>query len=171
LRRWPLNWGLIALNLFFVLAAYLTLIYTITNHPTATVPGHLFAGAKGVRNVIVQHLTLGRSVGEFSVVAAAGASGGGEFSSGALRVLLSRGASRGQVLAAKYLALCVFALTLLLLATLEAVGLAALLPFLDHGAPSLGLIDIQGVAVVARAFIVGLLVIAAVLFSRQQWVG
>jgi ABC-type transport system involved in multi-copper enzyme maturation permease subunit len=86
-------------------------------------------------------------------------------------VLLSRGASRGQVLAAKYLALCVFALTLLLLATLEAVGLAALLPFLDHGAPSLGLIDIQGVAVVARAFIVGLLVIAAVLFSRQQWVG
>jgi ABC-type transport system involved in multi-copper enzyme maturation permease subunit len=151
LRRRPLTWGLIALTLFFVLAAYLTLIYTITNHPTAVLPGHLFAGPAGVRNVIVQQLTLGRRVGEFSVVAAAGAAVGVEFSSGSLRILLSRGVPRWQVLGAKYLALSVFALVLLALATVEAVVLAGLLPLLVHAAPGIGLLNVRGMAAVARS--------------------
>lgn len=151
LRRRPLNWGLTGLTMFFVLAAYLTLIYTITNHPTAVLPGHLFAGAHGVRNVIVQQLTLGRRVGEFSVVAAAGAAVGVEFSSGSLRVLLSRGVPRWQVLGAKYIALAAFALLLLALATVEAVLLASLLPFLVHAAPGIGRLDLQGLEAVARS--------------------
>ncbi|MGH7609764.1 MAG: ATP-binding cassette domain-containing protein [Candidatus Dormibacteria bacterium] len=151
LARRPLTWGLVGLTLFFVLAAYLTLIYTITNHPTATLPGHLFAGVIGVRNVIVQQLTLGRRIGEFSVVALAGATVGVEFSSGSLRVLLARGCPRWQVLASKYVALGVFALLLAILATLEAVLLAALLPLLVHSAPGLGLLNPSGIEAVLRS--------------------
>lgn len=138
----PLTWALIAVTLFFVLGAYLTLIYTITNHMSAVLPGHLFGDdPAGLRNVIVQQLTLGRRVGQGTVVAMAGAVIGIEFSSGSLRVVLGRGVRRWQVLLAKYAALCVFALVLVVMATLEATLLAALLPVVVHGAPPITLLN------------------------------
>lgn len=157
----PLTWGLIAVSLFFVLAAFLTLIYTVLNHASAVLPGHLFGGSVGLGNIIIQQLTLGRRVGEFSCVALAGAAVGVDFSSGALRVVLGRGVARWQVLLSKYLALCVFAVFLALLMTLEAALLAGFLPVLVGGAPGLDLLSAGDLGSILRADL-GLL---------ENWVG
>jgi hypothetical protein len=105
LEKRPLIWGLLALDLFFVFAAWLVLVYYAMKSPDGFQPGHLLGGADALSHAIGQPMTLGRRGGEFIAVALGGLAFGGEFSSGAIHLALSRGVNRTAYLIAKYLAL------------------------------------------------------------------
>lgn len=133
----PLIWGLLALDLFFVLAAWLVLIYYAFKSPDGFGPGHLLGGPNALSHAIGQPMLLGRRGGEFIAVALGGLAFGGEFSSGAIRLVLSRGVNRAAYLVAKYLALAVACLALVFVGLLLSALLCNLLIFIHNPAPTL----------------------------------
>jgi ABC-type transport system involved in multi-copper enzyme maturation permease subunit len=137
----PLVWGLLALDLFFVLAAWIVLVYYATKSPDGFQPGHLLGGADALSHAIGQPMTLGRRGGEFIAVALGGLAFGGEFSSGAIRLVLSRGVNRTAYLAAKYLALALACLVLVCAGLLLSAFLCNFLLIIHRPAPTLLTMD------------------------------
>ena len=107
LRKCRLVWGLLALDLFFVFAAWLVLVFYAIKSKDGFEPGHLLGGIDALSHSIGQPMTLGRRGGEFIAVALGGLAFGGEFSSGAIRLVFSRGVNRASYLLAKYIALAI----------------------------------------------------------------
>lgn len=132
-----LVWGLLALDLFFVFAAWLVLVYYALKTSDGFQPGHLLGGPNALSDAIGQPMTLGRRAGEFIAVALGGLSFGGEFSSGAIRLVLSRGVKRVSYLIAKYLALAIACLVLVLAGLLFSMLLVNFLILLHQPAPTL----------------------------------
>src|SRR5260221_2739758 len=75
-----LVWGLLGLDLFFVLAAWLVLVFYAIKTRDGFDPGHLLGGATGLMNAVGQPMTLGRRGGEFIAVALGGLAFCGEVS-------------------------------------------------------------------------------------------
>ena len=98
LRKRRLVWGLLALDLFFVFAAWLVLVFYAIKSKDGFQPGHLLGGIDALSHSIGQPMTLGRRGGEFIAVALGGLAFGGEFSSGAIRLVFSRGVNRASYL-------------------------------------------------------------------------
>lgn len=136
-RRWPLVWMLAGLDLLFIFLAWIVLVYTATNHPSGFLPGHLLSGSHGLLNEMGQMMTMGRRVGEFVAVALAGAAFGTDFSSGVIRINLSRGPTRLQYLIARYLALLATSVCIVSIGLIESALLAGLIPALNANAPTL----------------------------------
>lgn len=132
-----LIWGLLALDLFFVFAAWAVLVYYATKTPDGFNPGHLLGGPEALSHAIGQPMTLGRRGGEFIAVALGGLAFGGEFSSGAIRLVLSRGVNRTAYLIAKYLALAIACLTLVFAGLLMSALLCNFLLIIHQPAPTL----------------------------------
>src|SRR5260221_12724140 len=132
-----LVWGLLALDLFFVLAPWLVLVFYAIKTRDGFDPGHLLGGATGLMNAVGQPMTLGRRGGEFIAVALGGLAFGGEFSSGAIRLVLSRGVNRASYLIAKYLALAIACLALVLAGLLMSMILTNFLIIIHQPAPTL----------------------------------
>lgn len=137
LRRRQLVWGMLAVDLFFVFAAFLVQIYYAHASPDGFAPGHLLGGPAGLTNAIIQPMTLGRRGGEFIAAALGGLAFGGEFSTGAIRLVLSRGVNRVSYLLAKYTALALACLALVLAGTVMSGILTTVLIFLHQPAPTL----------------------------------
>ncbi|HLJ32231.1 MAG TPA: ABC transporter permease subunit [Ktedonobacteraceae bacterium] len=135
-----LVWAMLGLDLFFVLAAYAVLVFYSSKTSDGFTAGHLLGGANALTDGIGQPMTLGRRGGEFIAAALGGLAFGGEFSSGAIRLVLSRGVNRASYLGAKFLALIAVCAAMVLA---ELVMSAVLVNFLDllpnaHGhAPTL----------------------------------
>lgn len=132
-----LVWGLLAFDLLAVFAAWLVLVYYALKTSDGFTAGHLLGGSTGLADAIGQPMTLGRRVGEFIAVALGGLVFGGEFSSGAIRLVLSRGVNRGAYLLAKYIALAVACLALVLAGLLMSMLLTLPLRLLNADAPTL----------------------------------
>jgi ABC-type transport system involved in multi-copper enzyme maturation permease subunit len=133
----PLIWGLLGLDLFFVLAAWAVLVYYATKTPDGFNPGHLLGGADALSHAIGQPMTLGRRGGEFIATALGGLAFGGEFSTGAIRLVLSRGVNRTAYLIAKYLALAIACLALVFAGFLMSSLLCNFLLIIHRPAPTL----------------------------------
>lgn len=129
-------WGLLSLNLFFVLAAWLVQVYYGIRSPDGFQPGHLLGGAHGLIDAVGQPMTLGRRSGEFIAAALGGLFVGGEFSTGAIRLVLSRGVHRLTYLAAKLAALAVTCAVLVLAGILLSALLSLFLPLVSPSAPT-----------------------------------
>jgi ABC-type transport system involved in multi-copper enzyme maturation permease subunit len=132
-----LAWGLLAFDLFAVFAAWLVLIYYTLKTTDGFTPGHLLGGVNGLSDAIGQPMTLGRRVGEFIAVALGGLAFGGEFSSGAIRLVLSRGVNRVSYLLAKYISLAVACLALVIAGLVMSMLLTIPLRLLNAAAPTL----------------------------------
>jgi ABC-type transport system involved in multi-copper enzyme maturation permease subunit len=137
----PLVWGLLALDLFFVFAAWLVLIYYAISSPDGFHSGHLLGGVDNLIYAIGQPMTLGRRGGEFLAAALGGLAFGGEFSSGAIRLVLSRGVNRTAYLVAKYLSLAIACLALVIAGLLLSAILCNFLIFINPTAPTLLKLD------------------------------
>ncbi len=142
-----LVWGLLGLDLFFVLAAWLVLVFYAMKTHDGFEPGHLLGGATGLMNAIGQPMTLGRRGGEFIAVALGGLAFGGEFSSGAIRLVLSRGVNRASYLVAKYLALAIACLALVVVGLLMSMILTNFLIIIHRPAPTL--LNLDGAMLIA----------------------
>lgn len=149
LRKRQLVWGLLLLDLFFVFASFLVQIYYAKTSPDGFAPGHLLGGPNGLANAIIQPMTLGRRGGEFIAAALGGLAFGGEFGSGAIRLILSRGVNRASYLLAKYTALAIACLALVIAGTLMSMILTNALIFLHQPAPTLLNLDGSTLAAVA----------------------
>jgi ABC-type transport system involved in multi-copper enzyme maturation permease subunit len=132
-----LVWGMLILDLFFVFAAWCVLVYYATKTSDGFTPGHLLGGTNGLSDAIGQPMTLGRRAGEFIVAALGGLAFGGEFSSGSIRLVLSRGVNRVSYLAAKYIALAIACLALVIAALLMSMLLTNFLLIVHRPAPTL----------------------------------
>ena len=132
-----LVWGLLALDLFFVFGAWCVLVFYSLKTKDGFTPGHLLGGSTALTNAIIQPMTLGRRGGEFISVALGGLAFGGEFSSGAIRLVLSRGVSRASYLVAKYLALAIACVALVVASLLMSMLLSNALIVLNPHAPTL----------------------------------
>jgi ABC-type transport system involved in multi-copper enzyme maturation permease subunit len=132
-----LVWGLLALDLVFVFAAWCVLVFYALKSPDGFQPGHLLGGPDALSHSIGQPLTLGRRGGEFIALALGGLSFGGEFSSGAIRLVLSRGVNRASYLVAKYLALALACLVLVIAGLIMSSVLTNFLLLIHHPAPTL----------------------------------
>src|SRR5258708_20874217 len=132
-----LVWGLLGLELFFVLVAWLVLVFYVIKTRDGFDPGHLLGGATGLMNAVGQPMTLGRRGGEFIAVALGGLAFGGEFSSGAIRLVLSRGVNRASYLVAKYVALAIACAALALASLLMSMLLSNFLMLIHQPAPTL----------------------------------
>jgi len=132
-----LIWGLLALDLLFVFAAWLVLVYYALKSPDGFQPGHLLGGPNALTDAIGQPMTLGRRGGEFIAVALGGLAFGGEFSSGAIRLVFSRGVNRVSYLVAKYLALAIACLALVVAGLIMSMILSNFLILINHSAPTL----------------------------------
>ena len=145
-----LVWGLLGLDLFFVFGAYAVLVFYSMKTSDGFTSGHLLGGVNALTNGIGQPMTLGRRGGEFIAAALGGLAFGGEFSSGAIRLVLSRGVNRASYLGAKFLSLMVVCAVMVLA---ELVMSAILVNFLNllpnaHGhAPTL--LNLNGPTIVA----------------------
>ena len=137
LWRRPLMWGLLGADLVFVFLAWLVLVYYALKSPDGFTPGHLLGGPDALSHAIGQPMTLGRRGGEFIAVAIGALSFGGEFSSGAIRLILSRGVHRATYLIAKFAALAIACLALVLAGLLLSSILANGLILINHSAPTL----------------------------------
>ena len=133
----PLVWGLLALDLFFVFAAWLVLVYYAMKSPDGFQPGHLLGGIDGLSHAIGQPMTLGRRGGEFIAAALGGLAFGGEFANGSIRLVLSRGVNRWSYLLAKYLSLAIACLALVLAGLLLSAFLCNFLLLIHRPAPTL----------------------------------
>lgn len=133
----PLIWGLLALDLFFVLAAWMVLVYYAIKSPDGFQPGHLLGGIDALSHAIGQPMTLGRRGGEFIAVALGGLAFGGEFGNGSIRLVLSRGVNRTAYLFAKYLALAIACLALVFAGLLLSAFLCNFLLIIHRPAPTL----------------------------------
>lgn len=137
----PLIWGLLALDLFFVLAAWIVLVYYASKSPDGFQNGHLLGGIDALSHAIGQPMTLGRRGGEFIAVALGGLAFGGEFSSGAIRLVLSRGVNRTAYLIAKYVALAIACIALVIAGLLFSAILCNFLLIINPAAPTLLKLD------------------------------
>lgn len=132
-----LIWALLGLDLFFVFAAWLVLVYYALKSPDGFQPGHLLGGPDALSHSIGQPMTLGRRGGEFIAVALGGLAFGGEFSSGSIRLVLSRGVNRTRYLLAKYIALAIACAALVLAGILMSAILTNFLILIHQPAPTL----------------------------------
>src|SRR6266849_964153 len=142
LRKRRLVWGLLIADLLFVFGAWCVLVFYAIKTRDGFDPGHLLGGATGLMNAIGQPMTLGRRGGEFIAVALGGLAFGGEFSSGAIRLVLSRGVNRASYLVAKYVALAIACAALVLASLLMSMLLSNLLILIHQPAPTL--LDLNG---------------------------
>lgn len=143
LRKRRLVWGLLLLDLFFVFAAWLVLVFYAMKSKDGFEPGHLLGGINALSNSIGQPMTLGRRGGEFIAVALGGLAFGGEFSSGAIRLVLSRGVNRVSYLLAKYIALSIACLALVIASLLMSLVLTNFLLIIHQPAPTLLNLDMH----------------------------
>jgi ABC-type transport system involved in multi-copper enzyme maturation permease subunit len=132
-----LVWGLLALDLFFVLAAWCVLVYYALKTVDGFQPGHLLGGPNALSDSIGQPITLGRRAGEFIAVALGGLAFGGEFSNGSIRFVLSRGVNRVSYLIAKYLALAIACFALVIAGLVMSMILTNFLIIIHQPAPTL----------------------------------
>ena len=132
-----LVWGLLALDLCFVCLAWCVLVFYAAKSHDGFQPGHLLGGANALSDAIGQPLTLGRRVGEFIAVALGGLAFGGEWSSGAIRLVLSRGVDRASYLIAKYLALAVACFAMVVAGLVLSMVLTNFLIVIHQPAPTL----------------------------------
>lgn len=132
-----LIWGLLALDLLFVFAAWCVLVYYALKTSDGFQPGHLLGGPNALNDAIGQPMTLGRRGGEFIAVALGGLAFGGEFSSGAIRLVLSRGVNRASYLVAKYVALAIACFALVIAGLVMSMILANFLIIIHQPAPTL----------------------------------
>ncbi len=132
-----LVWGMLILDLFFIFAAWCVLVFYATKTSDGFTPGHLLGGANALSDAIGQPITLGRRAGEFIVAALGGLAFGGEFSSGSIRLVLSRGVNRASYLAAKYIALAIACLALVIAGLLMSMLLTNFLLIVHRPAPTL----------------------------------
>lgn len=132
-----LVWGLLALDLLFVLAAWCVLVYYALKTTDGFQPGHLLGGPNALSDSIGQPMTLGRRGGEFIAIALGGFAFGGEFSSGAIRLVLSRGVNRASYLVAKYLALAIACFALVIAGLVMSMILTNFLILIHQPAPTL----------------------------------
>lgn len=132
-----LIWGLLALDLFFVFAAWCVLVYYSLKTADGFQPGHLLGGPNALSDSVGQPLTLGRRAGEFIAVALGGLAFGGEFSSGSIRLVLSRGVNRISYLIAKYLALAIACFALVIAGLVMSLILTNFLIIIHQPAPTL----------------------------------
>ena len=136
ISRRRIVWGLLLLNLLFVLAAWLVQVYYGIRSPDGFQPGHLLGGSHGLIDAIGQPMTLGRRSGEFIAAALGGLFVGGEFSSGAIRLTLSRGVNRLAYLLAKLAALAAACAALVLAGIVLSALLTLFLPLINPMAPT-----------------------------------
>ncbi|HZU67805.1 MAG TPA: ABC transporter permease subunit [Ktedonobacteraceae bacterium] len=132
-----LVWGMLILDLVFVFAAWCVLVYYATKTSDGFTPGHLLGGANGLSDAIGQPMTLGRRAGEFIAAALGALTFGGEFSSGSIRLVLSRGVNRASYLAAKYIALAIACVALVIAGLLMSMLLTNFLLIVHRPAPTL----------------------------------
>src|SRR5262249_37090059 len=88
LWRHPLVLALAALDLVFVLFAWLVLAYHLRQSPANLSIGHLLEGPSGLADAIGQRMLLGRGAGECIAVVLGGMAFGSEFSTGSIRLIL-----------------------------------------------------------------------------------
>ncbi|HET9919710.1 MAG TPA: ABC transporter permease subunit [Ktedonobacteraceae bacterium] len=132
-----LVWGLLAFDLFCVFAAWCVLVFYAMKTHDGFQPGHLLGGPEALSHSIGQPMTLGRRAGEFICAALGGLAFGGEFSSGSIRLVLSRGVNRASYLVAKYLALAIACLALVIAGLLMSAILTNFLILIHQPAPTL----------------------------------
>lgn len=132
-----LVWGLLIADLVFVFAAWCVLVFYALKTGDGFNPGHLLGGPNALSDAIGQPLTLGRRAGEFLTAALGGLAFGGEFSSGAIRLILSRGVNRASYLIAKYIALAIACAALVLAGLLMSMLLVNLLIIIHQPTPTL----------------------------------
>ncbi|GAC1566717.1 MAG: hypothetical protein NVS3B14_10480 [Ktedonobacteraceae bacterium] len=132
-----LVWGLLVTDLVFVFAAWCVLVFYALKTGDGFNPGHLLGGPNALSDAIGQPMTLGRRGGEFLVAALGGLAFGGEFSSGAIRLVLSRGVNRASYLVAKYIALAIACAALALASLLMSMLLSNFLIIIHQPAPTL----------------------------------
>lgn len=137
LRKRRLVWGLLVADLVFVFAAWCVLVFYALKTGDGFNPGHLLGGPNALSDAIGQPMTLGRRGGEFLTAALGGLAFGGEFSSGAIRLVLSRGVNRASYLVAKYVALAIACAALVLASLLMSMLLSNLLILIHQPAPTL----------------------------------
>ncbi len=137
LRKRRLAWGILITDLFFVFLAWCVLVFYALKTGDGFNPGHLLGGPNALSDAIGQPLTLGRRAGEFLMAALGGLAFGGEFSSGAIRLVLSRGVNRASYLVAKYIALAIACVALVIASLLMSMLLVNFLIILHQPAPTL----------------------------------
>ena len=137
LRKRRMVWTLLAADLFIIGAAWLALMYSASQSADGFQPGHLLGGPDALAYMIGQPMTWGRRGGEFVAAALGGLVFGGEFSTGAIRLVLSRGVNRTRYLVAKYLALAIVCAALALAGMLLAALLCNFLVVIHQPAPTL----------------------------------
>src|SRR5712692_3599304 len=137
LRKRRLVWGLLIADLVFVLGAWCVLVFYALKTGDGFNPGHLLGGPNALSDAIGQPMTLGRRGGEFLTAALGGLAFGGEFSSGAIRLVLSRGVNRASYLLAKYIALAVACVALVIAGLLMSMILTNFLIIIHQPAPTL----------------------------------
>lgn len=132
-----LVWGLLITDLFFVFLAWCVLVFYAVKTGDGFNPGHLLGGPNALKDALGQPMTLGRRAGEFVTAALGGLAFGGEFSSGAIRLVLSRGVRRASYLAAKFLALAIACIALVIASLLMSMLLVNFLLLIHQPAPTL----------------------------------
>lgn len=137
LRKRRLVWGLLIADLVFVLGAWCVLVFYALKTGGGFNAGHLLGGPNALSDAIGQLMTLGRRGGEFLTVALGGLAFGGEFSTGAIRLVLSRGVNRASYLVAKYVALAIACAALVLASLLMSMLLSNFLILIHQPAPTL----------------------------------
>jgi ABC-type transport system involved in multi-copper enzyme maturation permease subunit len=142
LRKRRLVWGLLIADLVFVSGAWCVLVFYALKTGDGFNPGHLLGGPNALSDAIGQPMTLGRRGGEFLTAALGGLAFGGEFSSGAIRLVLSRGVNRASYLVAKYIALAIACAALVFASLLMSMLLSNLLILIHQPAPTL--LDLNG---------------------------
>ena len=142
LRKRRLVWGLLITDLVFVFGAWCVLVFYALKTGDGFNAGHLLGGPNALSDAIGQPMTLGRRGGEFLTAALGGLAFGGEFSSGAIRLVLSRGVNRASYLMAKYVALATACAALVLASLLMSMLLSNFLILIHQPAPTL--LDLNG---------------------------
>src|SRR5579859_5014797 len=137
LRKRRLVWGLLIADLVFVFAAWCVLVFYALKTGDGFNAGHLLGGPNALSDAIGQPMTLGRRGGEFLTAALGGLAFGGEFSTGAIRLVLSRGVNRVSYLVAKYIALAIACAALVLASLLMSMLLSNFLILIHQSAPTL----------------------------------
>jgi ABC-type transport system involved in multi-copper enzyme maturation permease subunit len=136
ITRRRLVWALLVANLVFVFAAWLVQVYYALRSPDGFQAGHLLGGTQGIFDAIGQPMTLGRRSGEFIAAALGGLFVGGEFTTGAIRLTLSRGVNRLSYVLAKLAALTLTCIGLVLAGILMSAVLSLFLPLISPLAPT-----------------------------------
>jgi ABC-type transport system involved in multi-copper enzyme maturation permease subunit len=137
LWRHRLVWVLLALDLVAVLFSWLALVYAVIKTPGSFTADHLLGGPNGLANAISWPTTLSRRALEVIAVALGAVTFGGEFSSGSIRLIFSRGMGRTTYLVAKFLALAVAGAAVVLVGMVTSLLLVNVLVLVNPAAPTL----------------------------------